>query len=195
MFTGLIDHQGTITHLEALSSGIRLGIQHAFKDLELGESIAVDGCCLTVLSDNNGVFHCDVSPETCKLTTLKTYQIGQVVNLERALLPTTRMGGHFVTGHIDQTAQVKTIQKQGDFIEMIVTGFKNEKALLKKGSIAINGVSLTINEVKQNEISLMLIPLTLEKTNLKNLREKEFVNIEFDLLTRMIAKQIENVTP
>lgn len=195
MFTGIIDHCGKIVQIELLPQGLKIWVKHNFTDLENGESIAIDGICLTVASFQDEIFCCDISPETLKITTARDFKVDQQVNLERALLPTTRMGGHFVMAHVDQIAQVTSIRLFNDFVEMTFQGINSlsENYLVKKGSIAINGVSLTINEVTGDSFKVMLIPHTLERTNLKNLHECDFVNIEFDMLARMVAKQIENL--
>lgn len=195
MFTGIIDHCGSIAAIEQIPNGLQLAIKHHFSDLILGESIAINGICLTVTQFQNNIYHCDLSPETLKLTTAHQFQVNQPVNLERALLPTSRLGGHFVMGHVDQIAHLKMSRKINDFTEMTFAGLNQEalKFIVKKGSIAIDGVSLTINEVTSDGFSVMLIPHTLERTNLATLTEHAAVNIEFDMLARMVVKQLENV--
>lgn len=197
MFTGIIDHVGTLVQIESIPDGMRFSIKHTFSALERGESIAIDGVCLTVTHFYDDIFCCDVSPETLNITNLNKYKVGYSVNLERALLPSSRIGGHFVMGHVDQTAWVKSIRRISDFIEMTFAGLDDEslKYIVKKGSIAINGVSLTINQLSKDGFNVMLIPHTLERTNLEKLQEKDTVNIEFDILARMVVRQIENVTP
>lgn len=196
MFTGIIDHCGTITQIESIPNAKRFWINHTFSNLELGESIAVDGICLTVTQFDEKQFCCDLSPETLTITNAKDYKINKQVNLERALLPTSRLGGHFVMGHVDQTVTLKKINPQNDFIEMTFVGLAAEsrKCIIKKGSVAINGVSLTINQVTQDGFTIMLIPHTLERTNLANLQENDVVNIEFDMLVRIVISATENLT-
>lgn len=195
MFTGIIDHCGTIVQMKALSNGLRLGIKHTFTELVLGESIAIDGICLTVTQFDNAIFYCDISPETLNVTTANHFQVGTCVNLERALQLSSRLGGHFVMAHVDQIAYVNTIQRLDDFVEMTFKGLDDLalRFIVKKGSIAINGVSLTINEVVSGGFSVMLIPHTLERTTLAQLQENDAVNIEFDMLARMVVKQLENL--
>lgn len=197
MFTGIIDHCGMISDIELIPNGLRLKIKHSFSDLNLGESVAIDGICLTVAHFFDDILSCDISPETLKLTTAKDFKIGQMINLERSLLPSSRMGGHFVTGHIDQILNVTNIQSFYSFTKMTLGGLDplSKKFIVKKGSIAINGVSLTINDVIEDGFHVMLIPHTIERTNLIKLRENDAVNIEFDMLARMVAKQLENLTP
>lgn len=195
MFTGLIDHYGEIIEVESIPNGQKILIKHSFLDLSLGESISIDGICLTVTHFSNNQFACDISPETLKITTAQHFKKGQLVNLERALLPSSRLGGHFVTGHVDQTLNVSSISQHNEFIEISFHGLDslNKRLIVKKGSIAINGVSLTINDLCEDGFKVMLIPHTLERTNLKNLRENDAVNVEFDILARMLARQFESI--
>ncbi len=193
MFTGIVDHGGTITQIETRPESQRIWIRNSFENLMLGESIAVDGICLTVTQIQQDIFCCDISPETGQLTTAKNFKLTQKVNLERALQLSSRLGGHVVMGHIDQVCQVKTMRHIADFIEIIFSGVdkQTKKFIIKKGSIAVNGVSLTINTVSEKEFSVMLIPHTLERTNLIFLHEGDTVNIEFDMMARMIVEQCQ----
>lgn len=195
MFSGIVDHCGTITDLKKSDNAITLEIKCAFTELQAGESIAVDGICLTVTNPQLHQFRCDLSPETCGLTTAKYFQINQEVNLERALRVTDRFGGHIVMGHVDQQANVKTIQTVNDFIDITFSGLdKNAlKYIMKKGSITVNGVSLTVNELLPDGFQIMLIPHTLEITNLKHLKPGSAVNLEFDWMARVIVRQYEAV--
>lgn len=195
MFTGIIDHCGTIVRIESISKGLRLWIKTLFTDFELGESIAINGICLTVTEFHEGIFCCDLSPETLKVTTANSFYIDQMVNLERALLPTSRMGGHFVMGHVDQVATVESIQQLDDFVELKINTLNREamRYIIKKGSIAIDGVSLTINDITDKGFVVMLIPHTLERTNLKKLQKHTQVNLEFDLLARLLTKHLEKL--
>lgn len=188
MFTGIIDHCGTILKMEIIPDGMRLAIRHSFRDLDLGESIAVDGICLTVTHFQNDIFYCDISPETLEVTTAKFFAIGQPINLERALQLTSRLGGHFVMGHVDQVAIVKSIKTINDFIEMTFANLDTQ-FIIKKGSITINGVSLTVNELTEDGCKVMLIPHTLERTDLTQLQEGDAVNIEFDMLVRIVVEK------
>lgn len=193
MFTGIIDHCGVVARIEFLPNALQIWIRHSFTELMLGESIAIDGICLTVTHCDEDVFSCDISPETLHLTTAHFFQVGQSVNLERALQPSSRIGGHFVMGHIDQIAEVKKIDQVDGFIKLQFCGISASahQFLVKKGSISVNGVSLTINEVIENGFNVMLIPHTLSRTNLGLLQEKSYVNIEFDMLARIFVSQSE----
>lgn len=141
------------------------------------------------------MFSCHLSPETLTCTKVCDYKIGDRINLERALRLTDRLGGHFVSGHVHQTALVKNRKKYIEFIQM---NFKNRSKkpwnyLIPKGSVALNGVSLTVNAVTEDSFSVMLVPHTLERTNLGNLKEDEIVNIEFDLIAKIIVQKTNEV--
>jgi riboflavin synthase len=186
MFTGIIDHCGTIIQIDPQ----RIQIECAFQQLELGESIAIDGICLTIDGIQGSLFSSDISPETMAVTTARQFKPLQKVNLERALQPSSRLGGHFVLGHVDQVAHLVLIRPEGEFIEMQFSGL-DKKYLISKGSIAINGVSLTINALTENGFSVMLIPHTLERTNLSVLHINDVVNIEFDMMAKMVVEQCQ----
>lgn len=193
MFTGIIDHCGVIVAIDKTANGLRFTITTEFSDLVLGESIAVDGVCLTVMDLQEHVFCCDVSPETLALTTFSAYVKDTRVNLERALAVGERMGGHYVTGHVDRTAIVSAVVQQAEYLELQLSGFTEQQAryLIPKGSISVNGVSLTINAVLPGPcVSLMLIPYTLAITTLSNLIAGHHVNIEFDYYAKAIAYQL-----
>lgn len=189
MFTGIIDHYGIIDKIVVLDKNLQFTINCQFSDLVLGESIAVDGICLTVTQTTTSGFICDISPETCRLTTAKHFCRGKKVNLERALRSNDRLGGHYVTGHIDGYAEILQRNAYEDYVAFTIGNFSNEQMtyLLRKGSIAINGVSLTINEVQNNAITIMLIPHTLTITNLNDLQANDLVNIEFDWLAKLFV--------
>lgn len=192
MFTGFIKEVGTICDVAHTGNSLRIGIQHSFNDLFVGESIAVNGICLTVCEINAAVFYCDISPETVQLTAAPHFKNGMMVNLERSLRPLDRMGGHFVSGHVDQVVLLTAMQTTDDFVAMTFSGVATtaRKFLVKKGSIAINGVSLTINELTVDGFQVMLIPHTLQQTSLSNLKIDDVVNIEFDLLAKLVANQL-----
>jgi riboflavin synthase len=191
MFTGIVDHCGEIISRE----GISVKIKTHFKDLKLGESIAIDGICLTVTETSSDYFCCEVSPETDRLTTSKNFKIKNKVNLERALLATDRLGGHIVMGHVDTMTYLSSKEQQGDFWKMRFSGIdKNGLSyFVKKGSVAVNGVSLTINEVCKDGFEVMLIPHTLLRTNLGNLEVNNSVNIEYDYFARYMINYLEQI--
>jgi riboflavin synthase len=193
MFTGIIECQGQVISNHPNDIANRLVISSPIKDPQIGESIAVNGVCLTLVTAEDGNLHFDVSPETLRLTTLGLLSSNHQVNLERAMSATHRFGGHYVSGHVDGKAKVKSLKPLGEYIELVIHGFSAEEMLylIPKGSVAIEGVSLTINSVQDDSISLMLIPHTLLHTTLHLLKIGQEVNIEFDYLTRIIAHQLK----
>lgn len=196
MFTGLIETLGRVVDNQLLESGRRLTLDSPFETIQSGESIAVNGVCLTALSaDKKTSF--DVSPETLRLTTLGALEPGQQVHLERALLAGSRMGGHYVSGHVDTMASILSVRAEGEFVELTIGEFDMHALpyLFQKGSITLDGVSLTINTVFQNTISVMLVPYTLSMTTFCSAVVGQRVNVEFDYLARTIAHQLANMMP
>lgn len=193
MFTGIIDHCGIITNVVNNHLSYRFTIETTFSDLVLGESVAVDGICLTVTDIKENSFCCDVSPETLRATSAGDFAIDKQVNLERALQLTSRLGGHMVSGHIDQVAEIKSITQFNEFTQIECSGVSkiNMPYLIMKGSIAMNGVSLTVNDVSEDGFSVMLIPHTLSITNLSDLKANNKVNIEFDMVAKIIFEQTQ----
>lgn len=191
MFTGIVHHIGKITSIDHQEKNIHLTIAHAFFPLQLGESIAVDGACLTVTSFTENIFSCKLSSETLQTTIAKNYVAHQIVNLERAMQLHDRLGGHIVTGHVDGKLMVSDIQQDDEFYTYQFSNIPAEKRplLVEKGCIAINGVSLTINTVSENHCSVMLIPHTLQKTNLSTLKLGDAVNVEYDYLAKLIQQR------
>lgn len=193
MFTGLIEAQGIVIANTEQNGANSLLIQAQFEQLQAGESITVNGVCLTLLPDFSQGLAFDVSPETLKLTNLGQLKPGQAVNLERAMLATTRFGGHYVNGHVDTTAILESVTPVGDdYVEMIIGGFAacDTIYLLPKGSITLDGVSLTINTLRDACISVMLVPHTLAHTTLGQRCAGDRFNVEFDYLTRIVAHQL-----
>lgn len=195
MFTGIIDHHGKILALEQTPKALRALIECNFNDLAEGESIAVDGICLTAIEPQTKRFYCDISPETLKLTTAGDFQVNSLVNLERALRMGDRLGGHWVSGHVDGCGHIKDKQQQQEFVTLTIAGIppENMPLLVKKGSIAINGVSLTLNEITPDGFQVMLIPHTLERTNLKDLKIGDKVNLEFDSMVKTIINYLKQL--
>ena len=191
MFTGIVDHCGEIREIVVKPNARRFVIECRFSKLVEGESIAVDGACLTVLEPGRHRFSCGVSSETLERTTFKGFTKGRRVNLERPLRLSDRLGGHFVMGHVDSIARVEKITTLGAYIEVrLVDRLKRSKPfLIPKGSIAINGVSLTINTVRNTTFSLMLIPHTLGRTNLSSIKRGAWVNVEWDWLVKTVYYQ------
>lgn len=191
----MIETTGKVLINSKRENSNRLVISSAFEELKPGESIAVNGVCLTLLPSDSNDLSFDISPETLDVTTLADLSSGDTVNLERAMLASTRFGGHYVSGHVDTKAKVKSIHSINEFIAMDLGDFTQDHMfyLIPKGSITVNGVSLTINSVLEQTIGLMLVPHTLLMTNLGSLSLGQQVNIEFDYLTRIVAHQLQIV--
>ena len=195
MFSGIVEHEGEIRSIKANGNSRIVQIYCGdLENLEPGESICVDGICLTVTKPQEHLFCCDISPETCRVTHAGQFREGDKVNLERSLRIGFRNGGHFVMGHVDQTCHLKYKKSHNEFIQLEFTGVLNSHRpyLLKKGSVAVNGVSLTINEVADEGFQVMLVPHTLEQTNLKELRKGDAVNVEFDWMSKIIVNQVNS---
>jgi riboflavin synthase len=192
MFTGLVEAVGEISGVKRTASGIRLRIHTALgTELLPGDSIAVNGVCLTVVSSDRTGIHADVSPETARVTTLGAAKRGARVNLERPLRADSRMGGHFVQGHVDATGPVEEIRREGDSHWMTVR-FPRElaKYIVRKGSIAVNGVSLTVAGVDKERFDVQIIPFTWTHTNFQGLKAREAVNLECDVLAKYVARAL-----
>lgn len=187
MFTGIIEETGIIRAIT--DKNIKIQAKTVLENTKIGDSIAVNGVCLTVTAIGNSEFSADISPETLKVTALGKLKSGSKVNLERALKADGRFGGHIVSGHIDGIAKIKNLKKNNDFFDLEIE-FENsqEKYVVKKGSITINGISLTIAELNKNRAKIAVIPHTFENTNLKNLNIGDFVNIETDILAKYVEK-------
>ena len=187
MFTGIIEELGKVIRLS--DSQITISAQTVLNGTKIGDSIAVNGVCLTVIRIDKTSFDADISPETKRITTLKNLRTGSAVNLERALAADGRFGGHIVSGHIDGTGRSKYIKKDGDFYNIgIELPYELSKYVAKKGSIAVNGISLTIAGIDENLIEIAVIPHTFENTNLKDLNIGDYVNIETDILAKYVEK-------
>lgn len=191
MFTGLIQDLGTVRGLVRGEGGGCITLQSAFPmdELQLGESIAVNGVCLTVVRFGGGLFEADISPESLERTTLGTLHPGRRVNLERALRLCDRLGGHLVSGHVDAVATISEKRRDGNALRFV---FQLPEAvnryLVVKGSVAIDGISLTVNEVGPERFSVAVIPHTLEKTTLQEKGAGDRVNIETDILGRYVER-------
>jgi riboflavin synthase len=197
MFSGIIDHMGTVLEVQDTQAGKTLRIGTSFEGLSEGESIAVDGVCLTVIRPSKNSFDVDISPETLRLTLARTYVSGSRVNLERSLALGDRVGGHFVSGHVDQTMILSRCSVFSEFTEL---SFEGALSLAQgyrhlKGSVTVNGVSLTVNGVNPGGFEVMLIPHTLERTNLSQLRIGSEVNVEWDSFAKMVSDEIRRLLP
>jgi len=194
MFTGLIQSIGQVCTLKRQGNSAQLHIfsSLANEDLQLGESIAVNGACLTVVAWDKNSFTVDVSPETLACTTLGQLNGNHPVNLERALRLSDRLGGHLVSGHIDCVAAVRRRYEDQNAIRFEFGVPQNvTRYLVEKGSVAVDGVSLTVNNVGADVFSVAIIPHSLEMTTLKDCREGAQVNIETDLLGRYVERLLQ----
>jgi riboflavin synthase len=191
LFTGLVEALGRVERVEDEGSGrrFRLAWPGLVGSLILGESIAVNGCCLTVVSTEGTTFDAQAGPETLLRTNLGSKIVGDVVNLERSLRVGDRLGGHFVQGHVDTTAALVERRPDGewDFLAFALDPAWTP-LMVPKGSIAVDGVSLTLVDVAPDRFSIMLIPHTLAVTTLGRLRPGDRVNIEADMLAKHVAK-------
>lgn len=191
MFTGLIEQQGEVIANHQDTAQNKLVIKACFKDIQAGESIAVNGVCLTVLPDFTDKLFFDVSPETIRCTTLGTLAPGDWVNLERALLPSMRIGGHWVQGHVDTTAIIQNLVQIEDCWELSLQGLSSSDMhyLIPKGSVTLDGISLTINTLTSDGVKIMIIPHTMANTTLAKRAIGDRMNVEFDYLTRIVVHQ------
>lgn len=195
MFTGIIEALGEVTDLQLREGEWRLGIRSGtldFSDVRLGDSIAVNGACLTVTRVGEGSFAADVSNETMELTTLNALRPGSRVNLEKALTPQSRLGGHMVSGHVDGVGELLLMRQDGGSVRM---DFRAPAGLAKyiahKGSICIDGTSLTVNSVNGAEFSINVIPHTQDQTIMHSYREGQRVNLEVDLISRYLERLMQ----
>ena len=196
MFTGIILHTGTIESFERLPNGARLRIRTADPvPFTRGESLAVNGVCLTVLPEEDGALIADLSDETLSLTTLGALR-SENVNVERALAVGDRMGGHIVQGHVDTTGTLMSITNEGDFAVYRWTyPAEFSDLVVSKGSIAVDGVSLTIVDPEPGTFGAALIPETLRRTNLGQARVGERVNLEFDMMAKYVRALVQPYLP
>jgi riboflavin synthase len=193
MFTGLVATTGTLAARSPRGPGARLTIQARFDDgaLVMGESIAVDGACLSVDAIHLDGFEVDASPETLARTTLGRLGAGSRVHLERAMRASDRLGGHLVSGHIDGLGTLVERRAEGDCLAMAFrVPAELARFVAEKGSISVDWVSLTVNAVHRDRFEVMLIPQTLEKTKLGALAPGQTVNLEVDLVARYVARLI-----
>lgn len=194
MFTGLIEEIGKIQSIKNIGQGRELTISAnlILDDLKIDDSVAVNGVCLTVVACNDKFFSVEAVEETLKKTTLTKLHVGSSVNLERALRPIDRMGGHIVQGHIDCTARILAIEKQV-LGRLIWFSYPNNfsKYIISQGSISVNGVSLTIAKDEPGKFMVSIIPHTWESTTFKELKAGDEVNLEFDIIGKYVEKLLK----
>ena len=197
MFTGIIEAVGAVKRIEPMGGDLRFVIDGGsldMSDVQLGDSIAVNGVCLTVIEFESASFSADVSNETISLTSLKGLKTGSAVNLEKAMLPTTRMGGHLVSGHVDGLGTV--VSKTGDARSIrleIEVPSELKKYIAVKGSICIDGTSLTVNSVDNCVVGLNIVPHTQERTVIQHYTKGTKVNLEVDLVARYLETLLLNM--
>lgn len=191
MFTGIIESLGTVESVQNVGGDVRLriGTDLDMSDVHLGDSIATNGICLTVIDWGEHWYAADVSRESLNRTTLTHWKVGQRVNVEKAMLPTTRFGGHIVSGHVDAVGEITVVREDARSLYFEVTApAEIARYLAEKGSITVDGISLTINHLRGRILSLNLIPHTAERTNIGSWKTGAKVNLEVDILARYIER-------
>ena len=191
MFTGIVEETGKVISFSEQASAWRLVLEShvVAKDLQMGDSVAVNGCCLTAVAFSEDRIEFDLLEESKRLTSIGEVGAGARVNLERALLPTTRMGGHFVSGHVDGTGLIEAIEPRGkDFFFRIKASSDSLRYIVHKGCITVDGISLTVAEVDESGFAIWLIPHTMEVTNLHTKQVGDLVNLEYDLIAKYVEK-------
>lgn len=193
MFTGLIEALGEVVESKPTSAGLRLRIASALaRELAAGDSVAVNGVCLTAIIAGDEEMHAEVGPETVRVTTLGSLKRGARVNLERPLRADQRLGGHFVQGHVDAAGTLEDVRPEAEFWWMTF-GFPSLLAayIVRKGSIAVDGISLTVAGLGANRFDVQIVPFTWDHTNLKTLKLRDRVNLECDILGKYVVRAAE----
>lgn len=193
MFTGLVEAVGELIERETTSGGFRLRIACPIAgELAPGDSLAVNGVCLTVIVAHGTEVQADVGPETIRVTTLGSLTRGSLVNLERPLRADSRLGGHFVQGHVDAIGYIEDIRGQSEF-QWVTVSFPSALApyIIHKGSIAVDGISLTVASLGNDRFDVQIVPYTLQNTNLKSLQIRDRVNLECDMVGKYVVRAAE----
>ncbi len=193
MFTGVVEAVGTLAEVKTASAGFRVRIQTALAPaMKAGDSLAVNGVCITVILIDGDHVIADVGPLTAKVTTLGGLQRGQGVNLERPMRVDGRMDGHFVMGHVDGVGTVDEIRVEGE-CRWLTIGFPRELAqyFIRQGSIAVDGISLTVAGLGERQFDVMIIPYTWDHTSLQALRQNDKVNLECDMIGKYVLRGVE----
>jgi riboflavin synthase len=196
MFTGIIETLGTITEIQREEEKARLTIATGpeFSDFEAGESIAVNGVCLTAIQAGSTSFIVDVSTETLTRTGFSQIKNQSQVNLERSLTPSKKISGHFVSGHVDQVGSIVSIEhKTGEVLFRFKHPAELSPFIIEKGSIAVDGISLTVFDCRENQFTVSVIPFTLQHTNLKDRKTGDAVNIECDMIGKYVYRACGNL--
>lgn len=198
MFSGIIEETGQIKSLSRRDSSLEIIVRASkiLEDLKVGDSVNIDGACQTAVRIDKNEFAVEAIEETLKKTTFGNLKIGQLVNLERAVKASDRLGGHILTGHIDCRGKIDSIKdKSGSYIFEISLPQSNLKYLIEKGSIAVDGISLTIVEVKPKSFTVSVIPHTIKNTNFVFKKIGDEVNIELDIIGKYIEKMLNSKSP
>ena len=193
MFTGLIESVGEVAEVRAIDAGYSLRITSGIAaDLRLGESVAVNGVCLTVVENTSGSFSASIGPETATVTSLGDLKAQSLVNLERAMPANGRFGGHMVLGHVDGTGSIESIRPEADFWWVAVSYPAGlAPYLIHRGSIAIDGISLTIAKLEKTTLEVQIVPFTWSHTNLRTARTGDRVNLECDMVGKYVIRAVE----
>ncbi len=193
MFTGIITQVGKIVSKQKTPNGITLRVDCVTVDdtVKLGSSVAISGVCLTVTNIQNSILDFDVMPETIKKTSLKNISVNDQVNIEFSLKFGDEMGGHMVFGHVDDTTQITDVKQDGDaIIYTFLTPSELTYAIVPQGTVSIDGISLTIAQIKDNTFSVSIVQHTLDNTTIANKKINDYVNIEADMLAKYVSKAI-----
>ncbi|EOI6605777.1 riboflavin synthase [Vibrio parahaemolyticus] len=197
MFTGIVEAVGKLTAITPKGEDITVTVEVGkldMSDVKLGDSIATNGVCLTVIDFGSNYYSADLSLETLKKTGFANYQVGEKVNLEKAMLPTTRFGGHIVSGHVDGVGEIVERNQVGRAIEFwVAMPAEISKYVAEKGSITVDGISLTVNDLRKNAFKLTIVPHTCEETTIDQFQVGRKVNLEVDVLARYMERLLRGL--
>jgi riboflavin synthase len=192
MFTGLVEDVGKVLNFRRLYKGAKLTVESKLEGINIGDSVAVNGACLTTVEIKNRTITFDVSEETLTRTNLRLLKRGDFVNLERALTLNKPLGGHLVQGHVDCVGKIETLKRDGEHYTLKVSfDSKYTAYVVEKGSIAVDGISLTVNKVEPGKVWINIIPHTYQSTNLKYRKFGDPVNLEFDIIGKYVISYIQ----
>ena len=194
MFTGLVEDLGTVKGIQHSSTNTTLTVESSLSGIKVGDSVAVNGACLTAVQIKGNLLTFDLSKETLNRTNLRFLKVGDRVNLERALTLNKPLGGHIVQGHVDTLGKIEELKPLGEhYLLKVSFDEKFSPYVVEKGSIAVDGVSLTVNKLGPNWVEINLIPHTYRSTNFQFRKRGDFVNLEFDLFGKYVVRYLERV--